>query len=279
MLPLWVGIAGLSLAALLSEKYRVAVFEKSGFLGGRARVLEREEFTLDYGIHTCRFADDGVVAELFRKLKIPIRFHSSNAVVYSGEFHKVPKGLLGFLSTKLLPFRARITLLRMMAKILRLNPEDVVDITVHDFIKGFTEREDIYRLVSALIGSGIVCPDMEKASLCEAVNFAQKAVKSKYTGGYPVGGWRYIIDSLRERIEGNGGEIRLRSEVERIEVEGDAAKGVVVNDEFVEAKAVVAAFPLQRIFDILDRSLLPESFVETVEGIEPRYFHRSCFKW
>lgn len=41
-----------SLAALLSEKYSVAVFEKSRILGGRARVVERDGFIMDYGIHT-----------------------------------------------------------------------------------------------------------------------------------------------------------------------------------------------------------------------------------
>jgi phytoene dehydrogenase-like protein len=263
------GIAGLSLAALLSDKYSVAVFEKSKILGGRARVVERDGFILDYGIHTCRFADEGVVAELFSKLGIPIEFHSSNAIVYSNGFYRVPKGAIGFLTTKLVPFRARLTLLRLMIKLLRLNPRDVVDVTVHEFIKDITEREDIYRLVSALIGSGIVCPDMKKASLCEAVTFAQKAVKSKYTGGYPVGGWKYIIDSLKKKIVENGSEIRLNSEVKKVEVNGNVAEGIVVGDEFIDARVVVIAFPLQRICGIVDRRLLPESFVEKVESLEP----------
>lgn len=263
------GIAGLSLAALLSDKYSVAVFEKSKILGGRARIVERDGFILDYGIHTCRFANEGVVAELFSKLGIPIEFHSSNAIVYSNGFYRVPKGVIGFLTTKLVPFRARLTLLRLMIKLLRLNPRDVVDVTVHEFIKDITEREDIYRLVSALIGSGIVCPDMKKASLCEAVTFAQKAVKSKYTGGYPVGGWKYIIDSLKKKIIENGSEIRLNSEVERVEVNGSVAEGIVVGDELIDARVVVIAFPLQRICSIVDRHLLPKSFVEKVESLEP----------
>lgn len=263
------GIAGLSLAALLSNKYNVAVFEKSKILGGRARVVERDGFVLDYGIHTCRFAEEGVVAELFNKLGIPITFHSSNATVYHNGFHKVPKGVKGFLTTKLVPFGARLTLLRLMAKLLKLNPRDVVDVTVHEFIRGITERDDVYRLVSALIGSGIVCPDMKKASLCEAATFAQKAVKSKYTGGYPIGGWKYIIDSLERKIIENGGEIRLNSEVERVEVNGNVAEGIVVGGELIDVKVVVAAFPLQQICSIVDRYLLPKSFVEKVENLEP----------
>jgi len=263
------GVAGLSLAALLSNKYRVVVFEKSRSLGGRARIAERDGFILDYGIHTCRFADRGVVAELFNKLGIPISFHSSNATVYSNGFHKVPKGVKGFLKTKLLPFRGRLVLLRLMLKLLRLNPRDVVGVTVHEFVKDFTEREDVYTLVSALVGSGIVCPDMKKASLCEAVTFAKKAVKSKYTGGYPVGGWKYIIDSLKKKIIENGGEIRLNSEVEKIEVSGNVAEGVVVRDELIDAKVIVVAFPLQRICSIVDRHLLPKSFVEKVVNLEP----------
>ncbi len=263
------GIAGLSLAALLSEKYSVAVFEKSRILGGRARVLDREGFLLDYGIHTCRFSDQGVLAELFKKLGLEIKFHSSNAIVYSERFYKVPKGVMGFLTTKLVPFGARLTLLKLMRRLLKVNPRDVVEITVHDFIKDVTDRDDIYRLVSALIGSGIVCPDMRKASLCEAAAFAQKAVKSRYTGGYPIGGWRYVIDNLRKKIIENGGEIKLNAEVSRVEVSGNIAEGLVVGDDFVKAKAVVAAFPLQNICSIVDRSLLPKSFVEKVENLEP----------
>ena len=58
------GIAGLSLAAILShEGFSCIVLEQLPIAGGRARVVEKNDFIIDYGIHVHRFAGEGRAAE------------------------------------------------------------------------------------------------------------------------------------------------------------------------------------------------------------------------
>ena len=57
------GICGLSLGALLAnDGYKVLILEKTNSIGGRAKVIEKEGFTLDYGIHTVRFGKRSALA-------------------------------------------------------------------------------------------------------------------------------------------------------------------------------------------------------------------------
>jgi len=49
------GIAGLHIGALLSQHGKVLILEKAKEIGGRAIVVEKEGFKLDFGIHMIRF--------------------------------------------------------------------------------------------------------------------------------------------------------------------------------------------------------------------------------
>ncbi len=45
------GIAGLHIGALLSQHGKVVVLEKTNEIGGRAKLVEKDGFKLDFGAH------------------------------------------------------------------------------------------------------------------------------------------------------------------------------------------------------------------------------------
>jgi len=63
------GYAGLSTGAILAHSGRkVLLLEKAKILGGRAHYLEKDGYTLEYGLHDNRYASQGPAAEVFRKI-------------------------------------------------------------------------------------------------------------------------------------------------------------------------------------------------------------------
>jgi len=90
-------------------------------------------------------------------------------------------------------------------------------------------------------------------------------------GFYPAGGSQALADALVGAIEQRGGQVRLRTAVSRILVEGGRARGVsLASEETVRARAVVSNADLRRTFlDLVGPEHLPADFVRRIEEIEP----------
>lgn len=88
---------------------------------------------------------------------------------------------------------------------------------------------------------------------------------------YPVGGGQAIIDSLRQTIEQNGGQIRCGTSVEGILVEDDRAIGVVLADqESIRSNSVVAACDAMKLYgDLVPKGAVPEYVLEDLNHLEP----------
>ncbi|MFO1110250.1 MAG: NAD(P)/FAD-dependent oxidoreductase [Bradyrhizobium sp.] len=90
-------------------------------------------------------------------------------------------------------------------------------------------------------------------------------------GHYPLGGSGAFADVLVQAIEERGGEVRLKSRVERILVEHGRACGVVLgNGETVRAAAVVSNADIKRTFlELVDPHQLPAAFRDRIAAAEP----------
>lgn len=81
---------------------------------------------------------------------------------------------------------------------------------------------------------------------------------------YPQGGMEAIPQALEAAISEGGGEVRVETEVKKIEVEGGTVRGVLTRrGDFLQAKTVVAAMNIRRAFV----DLLPEEYGE-------KFYHR-----
>jgi phytoene dehydrogenase-like protein len=90
-------------------------------------------------------------------------------------------------------------------------------------------------------------------------------------GYYPVGGSGRLADALVEAIEARGGEVRLKTRVARILIEGGRAAGVQLADGTrVAAGAVVANADVKRTFlELVDPKALPREFRARIDAAEP----------
>ncbi|HBH01579.1 MAG TPA: all-trans-retinol 13,14-reductase [Candidatus Rokubacteria bacterium] len=90
-------------------------------------------------------------------------------------------------------------------------------------------------------------------------------------GFYPRGGSQALADALVAAIRERGGEIRLRTAVERILIEGRRVTGVALRGGRVErAAAVVSNADARRTFcDLVGAAALPAEFARRACALEP----------
>lgn len=267
------GIAGLSTAAILSHRgARCTVVEKSPSPGGRASWIEKNGFIIDFGIHVNRYADQGKAADVLRAIGDTPRFlPTGTPLFYTGKkLVPLPKGPLKILTTPLLSFRSRLRLLRMFVTIIK--SKDITDIhgvSVEQWLeREGIDRPDIVDLVRLLCGSGLVCPNIEKAAAAELFHFLTGALKARHATGYALGGWPGIFGKLEAAVREKG-EILYGTAADEIIVEAGRATGVRCGETVVSADAVVSTVPLENLTSILPPDALPKDVLETMTGIEP----------
>ncbi|HVN83797.1 MAG TPA: NAD(P)/FAD-dependent oxidoreductase [Candidatus Binatia bacterium] len=108
------------------------------------------------------------------------------------------------------------------------------------------------------------------SALCLVYTFAQNEA-----GGLMrrvKGGMGMLSEALRRSIADKGGEVRLKTPVERILLESDRAAGVVLRDgTCVRARAVLSNLDKPAtFFGLVGREHLRDDFIERIERIEQR---------
>ncbi|HIH96540.1 MAG TPA: NAD(P)/FAD-dependent oxidoreductase [Thermoplasmata archaeon] len=270
------GFAGLSMASILSKKgFKTALFEKSQVLGGRGGYIEKEGFLVDYGVHLLRCGAKGEAAKVFEEIGKKAEFVEVGKpeIFIDGKFKKFPSGAMGFLTTGLVPFGAKFALIKVLLGGLKADLNEFYRTPMEDFIsqkiKKEKRRKDIEGVIGTLGGIGIICSDLKEASAGELFGFVKRVSKSKETVGYVKHGMKHIIDTLKESIIENGGEIKQSTPVKKIVIEEEKAKGVETDSEKIFAENVVYAAPLQNLNEIIAEENAPAEFMKKVSSIRP----------
>jgi phytoene dehydrogenase-like protein len=267
------GIAGLSLAAILShEGFSCIVLEQLPIAGGRARVVEKNDFIIDYGIHVHRFAGEGRAAEALRKAGIARRFLPVGAplIRHNGKFIKFPKSPVDILTTPLLSIPSRIKLLSIFIKVLTgKSDQSLYGKTVREWLneQGVTSP-DLIAVTQLISMAGLVCGDIDRASAGELVEFLKAGIRAKEATGYFLGGWDNVIEQLMRVIEKNG-EVRTSCKVEKIIVEQGVPLGALTADGEVRGRCTVVNMPLQQVDKVIGAEHFDPAVWERMRNLEP----------
>ena len=112
------GVGGLSTATLLvNDGYYVSVYEKSDRVGGRTASMEFKNHILDNGFHIMPFYKKSAIYEILKDVKIESRLKLAivdKIAFYDNGFHTYPKGITDILKMSLIPFKSRISLLKIL---------------------------------------------------------------------------------------------------------------------------------------------------------------------
>jgi len=267
------GICSLQLGAMLSrDGERVVVLEKLERPGGRAFLWEKDGFTVDNGIHLIRFGPRSATAKVLAHIGKPIEFKGlgkSYVAFPDGRTVDFPTSPGGFLTTKLMSVGERLKALGIMIKLRSQDPMSLLEVSVKDWMDHSGMTGGLGKYMHLVSASMQVCPFIERSSAGEMLlNMQQVLVKGR-SAMYPVKGWRYIYDTLENEINRKG-ELRTGSPVKRVVVEGGRARSVELESgEVLEGERVVINIPVQRMWSVLDESLVPAEFANLCKSLVP----------
>lgn len=102
-----------------------------------------------------------------------------------------------------------------------------------------------------------------------------KRIPIKFKGGkYPVyhyikNGCEQLVKAFADYIKTNGGEIHTKSKIQKIKIEDNNVKGVILeNGEHIEADLVLASGGvLNTFYNLVGREYLPDDFIENIEKL------------
>ncbi len=227
------GIGGLLSAAVLSREHEVIIFEKLPFAGGRFTNLEYKGFKLSTGaLHMIPHGDRGPFAKLLKEagadVKIIRSYPLATVRLDSGE------DIMFENFEKVLSLDKRLKLAYLNVKSKLIQPEG----SFKDWFYSTIRDEWLVRFANAFCGWTLSLSS-EEVPASEALKVIEN-IRKHGGPGVPVGGCGAVAKSLVEVIESNGGKLLLKHRVEKIMVQNEAVKGVLVNNDSTPADLVIS---------------------------------------
>ena len=266
------GIGGLSTGVLLvNKKIKVEIFEKSKKVGGRTSSVTFRNHILDNGFHIMPFYKKSAIYEVMKDARIESRLKLaivSDIAFYDGSgFHKYPKGILDILQMSLIPFKSRLSLLKILLPMAFTSMEKTEELDKTPLTE-VTRKLDYHskRFFDAVCMLAFAdTPD--HISLGE---FARTIIRANpFKGGtsefaYPdMGGYDRISQVMADYITEQKSNISLGKSVKKILISGGKVTGVILMDgTTVETDCVIISFPAYHaINQLFDEGIFDKNFI------------------
>lgn len=282
------GMSGLAAGVRLAHfGKKVVILERHYRVGGLNSFYRSGGYDLDVGLHAVtNYSPQGPKSAPMARLLRRLRMRMSDLKLYPQKVSRIvfPDATLEFTNDF-------DHLARQSGKVFPGQEENLRRLKDEVFRLYANNFEGAPKSARRLASSFITDPDLVEMLMCP-VMFYGSAWENDMDGGQfallfmslycegfarPKNGIRPILDLLVERYKNSGGEMRLRSGVQRIEVSEGKATGVVVdNGDRVECKAVLSSAGLIETIGVCPEASLPDqtpepgmmSFVESINIID-----------
>lgn len=288
------GLGGLECGAILSkEGFNVCVLEKNELFGGCFQTYTRRERLLDTGMHYIGSLDEGqIMNQYFRYFgvmdKLDVRRLDEDCfdrIYYGGVSYDFAMGHDRFVETLCQRFPDERKNLQQYASLLK---EVGSLISVENLKKGLIAQNGFrfFEMSAAGIIDNIT-PNVVLRNVLAGSSLLYGGIKDVSTfyhhgmvnNSYIEGAYRFVkgsmqvSDALTEVIRANGGTVRNYSEVTRIIVEDEEAKGVIINnEERVEARYVISNVHPKRTFELADKSRsIKNAYLSRINSLDNTY--------
>jgi phytoene dehydrogenase-like protein len=235
------GIAGLTAACFLArEGAEVILFEKAPNVGGRAATRESGGFLFNRGIHA--LYTGGAASQALEELGVSYGHGTPQEtfVLDEGNLRPFPTSPARFLRSDLLGAGDKMALVRFFVGMGRARPRDLAGTSLKEWLDAKIHRPRLRRLVNSLAYPLVYTSALDLVSAEVFVDKFQRALR--HPVHYVDGGWRVLVDGLREVAESAGACMVNDARVEAVEVEGGRARAVRLRDgSVVRASAVILA--------------------------------------
>jgi phytoene dehydrogenase-like protein len=245
------GLAGLCAASFAaSAGARVALYEASPDLGGRARTRVKEGFCFNFGPHA--FYRGGAFDVALRDLGVEPRGKRPNLAV--GYFvrhrtlHMAPFSASGLEQTTLYPAAAKPDIGAAFARLAKSAPKVSRGATARKAIEEFSASSHVRELITAMLRLTSYVHDPDAAD--GATLFAQLHQAFSKNVVYVDDGWNQLVSALAARADANGCLIGVGQRVTAIR-RGQTWRVETSDGNSVSAPAAVIALPPRDVLELL----------------------------
>lgn len=269
------GIGGTAVGALLAaEGRKVTLFEKNDVIGGRCAYYEKDGFIVDVGVHLFGNCDAGPLGEVCRRVGEP------DAIEWV--LCRKPKVSL-FLRGRLQPFSSDFMMenrtmidekemtgaAQLFVDMMQMSSEELDKlwyVPLTEWMSRYTKSTQIQGFFAMLCGV-YFCIGPDVTSTTEFINAFREVTYNKKSG-YPKGGCVAIPRAYQKIIEKHGGQVHLSSPVEKIVIENNKVKGVIVNGKLHEADCVISNADIKTTIGTLAAAEhFPKDYVKRIQDL------------
>ena len=264
------GLGGLLAGAKLSKAgHVVEVFERLPFIGGRFANLDYKGFKLSTGaLHMIPHGSRGPLAQLLREVgaKVTIIDSDPMAIIRKNdgeniEFHDFRNEL---------SITKRVKLGTILAYSLKFKPKS--DISFRDWVLKYFDDDFLLRLADSFCGWALSLRAMDVPAR-EMLDIIENMYLYKGSG-VPQGGCGAVTGALADIIRSCGGNIHTGSCVNKIIIDSRRARGIIVNEEIVDADLVISDIGHQdtaRMYECSD-----EVYLNQIKRVAPSKGIKIC---
>jgi phytoene dehydrogenase-like protein len=238
------GLAGLTAAVLLAESgQRVAVFERSESIGGRAVTQVKDGFHFNLGPHAWYTGGPGtgVLARLGVRLPGRSPKPAGAFALLDDRLHTLPIGFVSLLTTDLLGVHGKIEAARMLARLSRLDTAPFDGQTFSDWLDAHVRDPRVRDVLSMFVRVAVYANAPELMSAGTSLSSFQLVLRHNVL--YLDRGWQSIVDALRALADARRVQVIRSAPVAEV-IREDAVRGVRLSGgETVSAPNVVLAVP------------------------------------
>ena len=251
------GIGGLTTGTLLAKKgVSVEIFEKSKQVGGRTAAVTYRNHILDNGFHIMPFYKKSAIYEVMKEANIESRLKLaivSDIAFYDGSgFHKYPKGITDILQMSLIPFKSRLSLLKILLPMAFTSMDKTEELDKIPLTEVTRKLDDHSKRFFDAVCMLAFADTPDHISLGE---FARTIIRANpFKGGtsefaYPdMGGYDRISQVMADYIRETKSVIHLGKSIKKISISDGRVNGVILNDEtFMETDCVIVSLSLIHI--------------------------------
>jgi phytoene dehydrogenase-like protein len=290
------GPGGSACAALLQKRgLKTLLVEKNDRVGGKALNYTKDGFTYELwpvmGLPRYNTVFDKVLNEVGAQAPMSDVFPttgslaaimSGNATPKDGGFLYKPEGSDKHISYILVPPMQIPEMLmndpeglanvnRMFEEMSTFTPEqlsELDDVTFHDFVMKYNIPQGAYSYLAVLCNILFVV----QIDLCSASEMI-KTLRQFTTGlgsAYFLGGYAKLSEALVGAFKSLGGELKLKTRVERITVEDGRATGILTDKGTYKAPIVVSNAGIQpTVLKLVGEEYFDKGYSNRIKGLVP----------
>ncbi len=289
------GIGGLIAGALLTKHgYKVKIFEKEPYLGGRALSFDASSVSFeDYKKLISRFNmniafSEPELKDIFNKkmlngYKLDLGYHAIGGGVLSNvnnvlseldDHVEILESRVGLIEENgfRFPFLSKFDKIKILPKILRLlyvsekKLKKLDNVSMTDTIQRYGKGK--MKLILEIFSRSITTiNNLDIISTGEMFRAQRNLFKGSKPVGYPKGGLSNITQKFADYITGNGGEINLEKPVKKIIMKDNKAIGVLINDKEIYFDIIISNILVHDLFKIADEKYFPKEYVNDIKSL------------